>query len=171
MNSIDHLTEEQFYDLVISNPTDSSVEVQHLRDHLLRCPECAAELAFLRQPLADFRSSVTAWADHHSNNRSWTRTSHPSSFAMLSAWLLAAAALILVIALPFAAHRKPATIAYRHATYSDTKPSAASSATIGDEALLEEVNQTVSSSIPTPMQPLADPTGAAGNKIDSNSRN
>lgn len=171
MNPTIHLTEQQFYDLLIAFPGEDAPELQHLRDHLLRCPECAAELASLRQPLGDFRSSVTAWADHHSANRSWTPASHISSFGTLSAWLLAAAALILLIALPFATHHKSATVANVDSTHASTKASAASSTTIGDEALLEEVNQTVSSSIPTPMQPLADPTATGGNQNNSNSRN
>lgn len=171
MNSNAHLTEQQFYDLLIADPTESSLEFQHLREHLLRCPECAAELASLRQPLADFRSSVTAWAGHHSANRSWTRPSHSSPFGTLSIWLLAAAALILLIALPFAIHHDSPAIATHDATLSTTHSSAASSTTIGDEALLEEVNQTVSSSIPAPMQPLADPTATDGNQNNSNSRN
>ena len=61
--------------------------------------------------------------------------------------------------------------ATHEATHSNAHPSSAASTTIGDEALLEEVNQTVSSSIPTPMQPLADPTATDGNQNNSNSRN
>lgn len=170
MNPIIHLTEQQFYDLLIAFPGENSPELKQLRDHLSRCPECAAELECLRQPLGDFRSSVTAWAGHHSANRTWTRAPHTSSFGTLSAWLLAAAALILLIALPFATHHESQTVATVDATHSDTKASAATT-TIGDEALLEEVNQTVSSSIPTPMQPLADPTAIGGNQNNSNSRN
>lgn len=170
MNLTNHLTEQQFSDLLIAFPDENSPELKHLRDHLSRCPECAAELDSLRQPLGNFRSSVTAWADHHSANRSWAPASHTSSFGTLSAWLLAAAALILLIALPFATHYESQTVANVAATHSDTKASAASTM-IGDEALLEEVNQTVSSSIPTPMQPLADPTATDGNQNNSNSRN
>ncbi|HEU4636504.1 MAG TPA: hypothetical protein VFS41_10020 [Edaphobacter sp.] len=171
MNSNAHLTEQQLYDLVIAGSTENPPELKPLREHLLRCPECAAELASLREPLEDFRSSVTAWASHHSAGHSWTRASRSTSFGMLSAWLLAAAALILLIALPFATHHNSARIATRDVTHSTPHPSASSSTTSGDEALLEEVNQTVSSSIPTPMQPLADPTAADGSKTDSNSRN
>lgn len=172
MNSTIHLTEEQFYDLVIACPSENSPELKHLRAHLLRCPECAAELASLRQPLADFGSSVTAWASHHSANRTWTHPPHSSPFGPLSAWLLAAAALILLIGLPFVTHRDSHEIAAQNSPHSNRHTSAASSSTtIGDEALLEEVNQTVSSSIPAPMQPLADPTATDGSKIDSNSRN
>jgi hypothetical protein len=170
MNPTIHLTEQQFSDLLIAFTSENSPELKHLRDHLSRCPECAAELASLRQPLGDFRSSVTAWADHHSANCSWTPASHTSSFGTLSAWLLAAAALILLIALPFATHHKSQTVANVDATHSDTKASAATT-TSGDEALLDEVDQTVSSSIPAPMQPLADPTATGGNQNNSNSRN
>jgi hypothetical protein len=171
MNSTVHLTEQQFYDLLISAPSETSPELEHLRDHLLRCPSCAAELASLRQPLTDFGSSVTAWANHHSDRCSWTRASHSHPFGTLSAWLLGAAALILLIALPFTTHHDSRTIAAHDATQSRTQAPAVSSTTIGDEALLEEIDQTLSSSVPAPMQPLADPTGANGSKIDSTSRN
>jgi hypothetical protein len=171
MNSTVHLTEQQFYDLLIAAPSETSPELERLRDHLLRCPECTAELSRFCRPLADFRSSVTAWASHHSDRRSWTRASHSNPFGTLSAWLLGAAALILLIALPFATHHGSRTIAAHDATHSRTQAPAASSTVVGDEALLEEIDQTLSSSVPAPMQPLADPTGTTGSKIDSTSRN
>jgi hypothetical protein len=171
MNSTVHLTQPQFYDLLIAGPSGTSPELERLRDHLLRCPACAAELASLRQPLADFRSSVTAWASHHSANRLWNRSSHSHPFSTLSAWLLAAAALLLLIALPFATHHDSSPNTNHDFAHSTTHSPSASSTTVGDEALLEEIDQTVSSSVPAPMQPLADPTGVNGSKIDSTSRN
>jgi hypothetical protein len=84
--------------------------------------------------------------------------------------MLVAAALILLAILPFASHHRNATaIAVHDSTGTSATPANTQSSTLGDEALLEEINQTVSSSVPTPMQPLADPT-ANHSQIDSTPR-
>lgn len=170
MNSTIHLTQQQFCDLLIAAPSETSPELERLRDHLQRCPKCAEELASLRHPLENFRSSVTAWASHNAASRLWkTPAARPHMFGSFSSWMLAAAALILLTILPVVAHHHDSPSTGNHARSAVPGSSYASSTSTGDEALLEAVDQTVSSSIPTPMQPLADPTGSTS-QIDSTSR-
>jgi hypothetical protein len=76
-----------------------------------------------------------------------------------------AAVLLLAAALPFTLHRHQ-TVAVAPNPTAQIKQTDR----IGDEALLEEVDQTLSSSIPTPMQPLADPTAGRSSQIDSTPR-
>lgn len=170
MNPNIHLTPQQFCDLLIADPSETTPELEQLREHLLHCPECTEEVASLHQPLEDFRSSVTAWASRNAASRSWMPPARPNPFSSLSGWMLVAAALLLLAILPIASHhRKSPSIAAHGSTGTSATSANTQSSTLGDEALLEEINQTVSSSIPTPMQPLADPT-ANHSQIDSTPR-
>jgi len=170
MNSTIHLTQQQFCDLLIAAPSETSPELERLREHVLRCPKCAEEVAPLRQPLENFRSSVTAWAGHNAADRLWkTPATRSHMFGSFSGWMLAAAVLILLAILPVLAHHHDSPSTANNAKISAPDSSNASSTSAGDEALLEAVDQTVSSSIPAPMQPLADPTGSAS-QIDSTPR-
>jgi hypothetical protein len=166
-----HLTHQQLCDLLIATPEETSPQLERLREHLRDCPACADEFASIRQPLARFHSATTAWAGHNAATRSWTLPAPPAPiplapFRRRAGWLLAAATLLLAAGVPFAIHH--------HSSSNPAHPVAAATSQpsnpIGDEALLEEVNQTLSSSIPSPMQPLADPTAGRFNQTDSTSR-
>jgi hypothetical protein len=80
----------------------------------------------------------------------------------------AAAALVIAITLPLALHhdQPPAQRAPAPAAVT-AQPSTSQS----DEALLEEIDQTLSSSIPSPMQPLDDPTAGRHNQPDTQRKN
>jgi hypothetical protein len=77
-----------------------------------------------------------------------------------------AAALLLAAAIPIALRDLQSS----RPAHTATVASSQSSSLIGDEALLEEVDQTLSSPIPSPMQPLADPTAGRSSQIDSTPR-
>ncbi|RZU42660.1 hypothetical protein [Edaphobacter modestus] len=166
-----HLTHQQLCDLLIATPEETSPQLERLREHLRDCPACADEFASIRQPLARFHSATTAWAGHNAASRSWTLPPLPASFPFApfrrrAGWLLATAALLLAAAIPFAIRDHSSSNPAHPVTAATSQPSNP----IGDEALLEEVNQTLSSSIPSPMQPLADPTAGRFNQTDSISR-
>jgi hypothetical protein len=83
--------------------------------------------------------------------------------------MLTAAALLLAAVIPLAFHDHPSTPTHTGIA-TNSQLHAKPSTPTGDEALLEEVNQTLSSPIPTPMQPLADPTAGRSSQIDSTPR-
>jgi hypothetical protein len=171
-----HLTHKQLCDLLVGQPASNLHEagrLELLREHLRDCERCSAELASLSQSLADFRSTTKAWASHEwTSQQASSRSLHPvrptRSLTMPALWA-AAAALVIAATLPLTLHHngppsspptpKPAAVA--------TQPSANQS----DEALLEEIDQTLSSSIPSPMQPLNDPTAGLHNKSNTQRKN
>lgn len=169
-----HLTHEQLCDLLLENSAPALDQVEHLRT----CSRCAAEYNSLRESITLFRSTTIAWAGHVSANRTWsspirllstaTRQRNHRAEQLLMPVLWAAAAMLLIAsAIPFALHppQEPA-----RTTHSNPPAPVRPIDRIGDEALLEEVDQTLSSSIPAPMQPLADPTAGRSNHIDSTPR-
>ncbi|HEY2039018.1 MAG TPA: hypothetical protein VGG95_05100 [Edaphobacter sp.] len=172
--SQNHLTHEQLCDLLLANSQLSEPEAQHLRV----CSRCAAEYASLRQALSSFRSTTVAWASHASAHRSWSSpaqltATRPSLWSSVAERLstrpvlwASAAMLLLAIVVPFTFHR------HETAAVTPKNPPAQVQQMdrVGDEALLEEVDQTLSSPIPTPMQPLSDPTAGRSSQIDSTPR-
>ena len=158
-----HLTHEQLCDLLVADPTPESQEtgrLEMLRNHLHNCERCSAELASLNGSLATFRSTATAWAA-----QAWTqqqasgtqplRSTPPAHILPLPALWTAAAAVAIAATISLSVHHeKQAAPKAAPITATTTEPHA----TPSDEALLEEVDATLSSSIPSPMQPLDDPT-------------
>lgn len=171
MKSQIHLTHQQFCDLLIADPEEAGHEIDRLSEHLRECPACADEFAALCQPIENFRSATTAWANHNSIRRSGTSSAGSNTVSHLTGWVLATATLAVAIIVPIAIHEhNSASRLVRNAATATSNRTNYPSTTIGDEALLEEIDQTVSSSIPSPMEPLADPTAGRSNKTDSRSR-
>ena len=176
MNS--HLTHEQLSDLLLTDtPSNteafSADQLELSREHVAHCAICAGELADLRRSLTLFRSTADAWA-HHAWERhvAAQRDAFPSAalrqrsavvtfFQKPAVWATAAAAaLLLAAALPLTQHRGAGIAARtsdKSATSAAVRQGPLTHASQSDEALLLEINQTLSSSVPTPMQPLADP--------------
>jgi predicted anti-sigma-YlaC factor YlaD len=169
MNSQSHLTHKQLCDLLIADPEGTEPELAHLDHHLRHCPDCMDEYAALCLPLENFRCATTAWASHSAAARSWAPATRSKSVGHLVGWILATAALALAVIVPITVHEHTAS-RIRSMAIATSHQLNRPSITLGDEALLEEVDQTVSSSIPSPMQPLADPTGARTSQTDSSSR-
>jgi hypothetical protein len=172
MSHQNHLTDHQLSEVLIASPQESSLQLEILREHLRDCTLCHDRLISLRNPLTLFRSTTTAWADQVSARRTWTPSlllARPASSRHLTGWMLTAAALLLAAVIPLALRDHPSTPAPTGKAVS-SQLHAKPSTPIGDEALLEEVNQTLSSPIPTPMQPLADPTAGRSSQIDSTPR-
>jgi hypothetical protein len=172
-----HLTHKQLSELLLAEPEETSPRLAELRGHLRSCPVCAAEIASLQQSLSRFRSATTAWAGHASASRSWLSPGLAPALGSMGSMepatarsrfrplLWAAAAVLLAAAIPFAIHnhRSPPPPPTADTHIRQFSP-------VTDEALLEEIDQTLSSSVPTPMQPLADPTAGHSSQIDSTPR-
>jgi hypothetical protein len=168
-----HLTHEQLCDLLLFNRTADSRELaserlEASREHVRDCHICAGELALLTDSLTLFRSTADAWASHEWNHQSLLQSSklkvarpRPISglFPRPAIWAATAAAAI-AIAVPITLYQFDGG---RHSATNSATVTAPRSSDVpaqSDEALLEEISQTVSSSVPGPMEALADPTAS-----------
>ena len=155
-----HLSHEQLCDIVLArSPHPLSSDFAALQEHLSICPACATELSNLRTSLLLFRDASTSYAQQqltHLDARKFSSLSRSVTPFHPLYWAIAAT-LLVAMTLPLGWHRQP------------PPPPASSSATVvtpvhtteSDEALLEEISQELSAPIPSPMQPLADPTASS----------
>ncbi len=154
-----HLTHEQLCDIVLAtSPHPLSSESIALQNHLRACAACAAELTDLQASLALFRDTAISYADREYMRSSAQHASILPSHRHLSrpALWAAAAAVFVAAILPFSLHRQ------RQSSLPSTPTSASAPHTAeSDEALLEDINEELSAPVPSPMQPLADPTAGA----------
>ena len=164
-----HLTHDQLCDLLIAEPApglQESGRLDLLREHLRHCELCSSELASLSSSLEDFRSTTTAWAahvwTHQTSGASPVRSTPHVRVLTLPALWTAAAAIAVAAAITLSTQQNKPTRATAHpAAANSAQPAATIAQThsiASDEALLEEVDATLSSSVPSPMQPLDDPS-------------
>jgi hypothetical protein len=153
-----HLTHEQLCDVLLADSSLPSAGVDHDTDvveqHLQACLICSAELKSLRDSLSHFRDASIAYSRQQFAQSYAQRSSIAPPHSVLSQPLYwAAAAVIFVAALfPISLHRQ--SVAREAAKTAAVAAQAAES----DEALLSDIDQKVSADVPSPMQPLADPT-------------
>lgn len=150
-----HLTHEQLCDVLLADlslPQESSSTVVH--DHLRACVFCSAELESLRASLLLFRNASSSYADHAFSTAYKRRESIAPPHQFLTQPLYWAAAAVLLVAASF-----PITLHRQHPPSSTVTAAATSHTTESDEALLDDIDQTLSADVPSPMEPLADPTG------------
>jgi hypothetical protein len=156
-----HLTDDQLGELLDSaSVNDGSAHLEAAEAHLLTCADCTAELAGLREALSLFQQASTAHADSEfARLREQGRPAYrvfpaqrPYSRGLF--WLAASAVLMAgILPLEMRWQRIPSAPAAVAGTSTHTAES--------DEALLEDINQELSASVPAPMQALADPTGSS----------
>jgi hypothetical protein len=153
-----------------------------IEDHLRACPLCAGELRALEAALVNFREAATSFANQELSllrSRDADRPVFPVRRAVLSShrfyhkpFVWAVAAVLLVGAtvgsvLPLHLHRQHAFDASSVAAISSALKS--SPAPESDQALLEEVDQDLSSSVPSALEPLDDPISTTDAGTDQNS--
>jgi hypothetical protein len=153
-----HLTHEQLCDVILADsslPREGTSAIVH--DHLRACLHCSAELESLRASLALFREASTAYAGQQFVRSCMQRGSIAPPQHFLTQPLYWAAAAVLLVAASF-----PLNL-YRQQQHPVPTPTAvvAPQTTESDEALLEDVDQTLSADVPSPMEPLADPTASS----------
>jgi hypothetical protein len=137
-----------------------------VEDHLRACPLCAAELSSLQSSLTNFRAATTRFADQELARLKASRPQTqfvslmPQRKAPLARrpFLWACAAVLLVgattgILVPVALHHQDRAVT----TAAVSPAQEAAPAPESDQALLEEVDDDLSSSVPSAMQPLSDP--------------
>jgi hypothetical protein len=155
-----HLTHEQLCDILLADSSLQPVGADHNSDiveqHLQACLICSAELKSLRDSLSLFRDASASYARQEFAHSYARRSSIAPPHSYLSQPLYwAAAAVIFVAALfPITLHQQ------RSSAHSAAVTAAASvQTTESDEALLTDIDQKVSADVPSPMEPLSDPTG------------
>jgi anti-sigma factor RsiW len=156
-----HLTEDQFGELLSNSTEISNSPSAPAEAHVLTCEQCAAELASLRESLSLFRQASNAYADNELRRMPPISLPTRRSPALEPAYWAAAGALVLAAFLPM-------QMMHRQSLQATPAVAVADRPAQTDEALLEDVNQAISASVPTPMQSLADPTAdVASVDIDS----
>jgi len=123
MNS--HLSLEEIYQWLAGEGREEAEE------HFRECPACKAEMQELHDALAGFRSSL--------EQAQVPAVSYPRVRPTLPRWILATAALALLVATPlyWNAHQQRAAEQAR-----------------ADELLLERIDASLSRSVPASMEPL-----------------
>jgi hypothetical protein len=134
-----HLTSEQMESALSGQPAEETA--RHLGD----CARCVGELAALREVFGNLREATAVSAEHHRRFVSTVRARRVPRMA----WALATAMLFVAVGAPLAVHHRGVTsVVPGNVT---TGPGA----TISDEALLDGVQNDLSTSVPASMLPLA----------------
>jgi hypothetical protein len=166
-----HLSHEQLCDLILADVSlqqegeswndanDLNAESDVVHEHLRACLICSAELRSLRDSLSHFREASASFARQEFAQSYAQRSSIAPPHSYLSQPLYwAAAAVVFVAALfPLSMHRQHALPTVARTTASTSPVQTIES----DEALLADIDQKLSSDVPEPMAPLADPTAGA----------
>jgi hypothetical protein len=172
-----HLTHEQLCDLILADssllPEDKSQnglesDSDVVQAHLRACLVCSAELRSLRDSLSHFHDASVSYSRQEFARSYAQRSSIAPPHSFLSQPLYwAAAAVVFVAALfPLSIHQQRSVSPVTSST-----ASASMQTTESDEALLADIDQKVSADVPSPMEPLADPTaGATSAASTSNQR-
>jgi hypothetical protein len=162
-----HLTHEQLCDLILADSSlppegepwnDRETDSDVVQAHLQACLICSAELRILRDSLSHFRTASVSYARQEFAQSYAQRSSiaPPHSFLSQPLYWTAAAVVFVAALFPLSMHRQH-PISPVTATATSASPQTMES----DEALLADIDQKVSADVPSPMEPLADPTAGA----------
>jgi hypothetical protein len=146
----EHLRSEDF-ERVIAGEAEPS-DVRHVRE----CGACSAELAVLRTVLVGVKESAVRAADRQRllGAVEATPAERWSGWLRGGMWAGAMAAVLLVAVVPVEMMRKVQPTAKAVAASQQV----AASAELSDDALLNGVQSDLSSTVPTPLEPLAGTT-------------
>ena len=152
-----HLTHEQLCDVILADsslPREGSSTI--VQDHLHACLHCSAELESLRASISLFREASTSYAGQQFT-RSFLKIGSiaPPQHYLTQPLYWAAAAVVLVAA------SFPLSLYRQHRPLPAATAIVAPHTTESDEALLDDVDQTLSADVPSPMEPMADPTAGS----------
>jgi len=158
--SIDrHLTDEQMFEL-LGQPDQATPT---LRLHLTTCPDCRAELLTLGDSLANFRAAATGLAaaeisTPNQRRAAATRTNVFRRHAWAASFASAVAVLAISVSLLRPTPQPPADHGSTPAVTTQLVPAAES-----DDALLDGIQQDLSTSIPPSLEPLSVPAASSTN--------
>jgi hypothetical protein len=164
-----HLTHQQICDLLLATPsgdpdTGAELKQEAHQQHVDACLICASELSLLRTSVTGFRDVSTAIADRAlaRQTRSRLLPVERNAGTLTPAFFWAATGILFAAVLPLSLFHqnlnpflKQHTAAPVVASSSPTPAKTLEAEAVSDEALLEGINQDLSSSIPSAMLPLA----------------
>jgi predicted anti-sigma-YlaC factor YlaD len=141
-----HLTEVQLYDLLSATPGPVSTPA---RTHLAACTRCREEFTAIEQSLSQFRLAAIDFSVLHTPPRpAVASTVHRSFFALPKLlWASGLASAVAVAALTLSTVHKPVPLPPHVAVVTTTQP-------VSDEALLQDIDSDLSTSVPPSLQPL-----------------
>ncbi len=169
-----HLTHEQLCDLLLADSSfpsesesssESTANSDVLHAHLRACLICSAELSSLRDSLSHFHEATVSYA-RQEFAQSYTRQSSiapPHRYLSRPLYWGAAAVVFVAALLPLSMHRQQAAT-NDAAAVTSISPQAES-----DAALLADIDQKISADVPSPMEPLANPTAEATSTTSTSS--
>ncbi len=149
-----HLNHQQLCDLLIDSTPNTASSA-----HLASCPACSAEFSTLESSLGLFRQASIQLAERTIDRRPLLMPERRTRrFLAVPAYVGAAALLAVAIMVPMRSN-SPAPVAHNPGPVAVETVAAYSPES--DEALFEEINSAITSSVPSPMQPLANPAGTS----------
>jgi len=158
-----HLTAAQLDGILIGDTNSAALA------HIESCPTCAAELDTTRSSITLFGEALTSMAQNE-RSRLAPRPTLIDSFSAkrpirrLTATLaLAASVAIVATVVPFGHLMPPPAV--------KTPPPVPVSSVQSDEALLNEIDQQLSASVPAALAPLEDPTDPTGGQTSTTPSN
>jgi hypothetical protein len=156
-----HLTEAQLHDLLSATPEAASTPAQA---HLAACPLCRDEFFTLEHSLTNFRLAASHFALLHTPPRPAVGTTvHRSFFAVPKlVWAAGLASVLAVTGVTLStSHNQPPRVTPPVTTVAAQQP-------VSDEALLQDIDTDLSTSVPPSLQPL-DTTTASDQTTTSTS--
>jgi hypothetical protein len=162
-----HLSHEQLCDLILADLSlqpereswnDQNADSDVVHEHLRACLICSAELRSLRDSLSHFRDASVSYARQEFAQSYAQRSSiaPPHSFLSQPLYWTAAAVVFVAALFPLSMHRHRTTPPAIQTTATSSRQT-----TESDEALLADIDRKLSADVPSPMEPLADPTAGA----------
>jgi anti-sigma factor RsiW len=146
-----HLTDEQMYELLDRNPNAQA------QSHLQSCAGCRSEVSSLRASLLDFRAAATSFAAAEVPPLA-ARTVAPRAHSFrMQIWAASLTAATALLALSIAVVHPVKAPVNGVTTTTSTQPAAT---TESDDALLDGIQQDLSTNIPPPLEPLEVPAAA-----------
>jgi len=148
MNPTNHLTEEQMYELLDNAANTSS------QPHLLACSECQSELTNLRTSIGLFRDAATGFAASEAPRRLPAASSVATRFFSPKIWATSFATATALLAISLSVLHPVHTVTVTAPVAAVATPQV-TAPPVSDEALLEGIQQDLSTSIPPSLEPLA----------------
>jgi predicted anti-sigma-YlaC factor YlaD len=164
MNSNAHLNDPQLYSQLENEAGDTAI-----RGHLLACAACREEVDTLRNSLLNFRTAATNYSLLHAPTRLRMNLAPERRFFTVTraAWATGlVAAMALCTASVSLIHKTPAAVqpVVTASAAGTARPADAQS----DDALLQDIDSDLSTSVPPSLQPL-DVTSASETNATSSS--
>lgn len=132
----DHLSAFEQEEYILGQQTPEMVR------HLGSCSQCRDTVSRMEDGLAAFRSAAVIWSETCSSARSWHIPPSARSLPAVMRWAMAGVAPLILMVLALLAFHAPAPWP------------APQQASLSDDALLDQVDDQVSVSVPTSMESL-----------------